>query len=57
MMKIWTCRRSSIAVIAIAALTSIAIYKGMDTSSAIAAIALGIAGANAYQGSKGASNG
>lgn len=52
MKKVLTCRRSVIALISIACLTAIALIKGIDTSVSIAAVAVGIAGANAYQGSK-----
>lgn len=49
MRKLLTCRRSMVAVIAIACLTAIAIYNGTDTSTSIAAVAMGVAGANALQ--------
>lgn len=52
MIKLLSCRRSIVAMLSIACLTSIAILKGIDTSSAIAAVAMGVAGANAFQGSK-----
>jgi hypothetical protein len=43
------CRRSLIAIFSVTCLTWIALSKGTDTSSAIAAIVLGIAGANASE--------
>lgn len=50
--KILLCRRSVIALVAIVACAALGAHLGEDTSGAIAAIAIGIAGANAYQGSK-----
>lgn len=49
MRKIFSCRRSSMALIAIGCLTLIALFKGHDTSMAISAVAVGLAGANAYE--------
>lgn len=49
---ILTCRRTVVALISIGCLTSIALLKGIDTSSAIAAVAMGLAGANAYEKSR-----
>lgn len=49
---IFTCRRTVVALTSIACLTWIAISKGIDTSSAIAAVAIGLAGANAFEKSK-----
>lgn len=54
--KIMSCRRSLIAAFGITCLTAIALYNGTDTSVSIAAIAMGVAGANAYQGKKGESD-
>lgn len=48
-MKLLDCRRSKIALTAIAALTYLGYSKGLDVSSAIALVAVGVAGANAYQ--------
>jgi hypothetical protein len=42
-------RRTFIAVIAIILLGIMGIYKGIDTSMSISAVAIGLAGANAYQ--------
>ena len=50
--RILLCRRSVIALVAIVACGALGAHLGEDTSGAIAAIAIGIAGANAYQGSK-----
>ncbi len=44
-----TCRRTVTALISISCLTAIALVKGIDTSSAIAAVSIGLAGANAYE--------
>ena len=49
MSKIWNCRRSSIAVICILALTVLGYTKGMDVAMAISAVAIGVAGSNAYE--------
>ncbi len=49
MIKIWKCRRSSIAVICILVLGVLGYTKGMDVASALAAVAIGVAGANAYE--------
>jgi hypothetical protein len=51
MRKIFNCRRSSLALIGMA-ICGAGLYHGMDTSPAIAAICIGVAGANAYQGKK-----
>lgn len=49
MIQIFKCRRSSLAVICILALFTLGYLKGMDVASAIAMIAMGVAGANAYE--------
>jgi hypothetical protein len=51
MAKIMTCRRTFICTLSVICLTAIALVKGMDVSTSIAAIAIGIAGANAAEGS------
>jgi hypothetical protein len=56
MLKIWNCRRSSIAVICILVLGILGYFKAMDVSMAISTIAIGVAGANAYEGKKVQSN-
>lgn len=48
-MPILKCRRSIIAIISIACLTTLGLSKGMDVSSAIAMVAIGIAGANSAE--------
>lgn len=50
MKKILICRRSALALIGMSLLFIIAICNKTDVSSAIAAICMGVAGANAYQG-------
>jgi hypothetical protein len=56
MLKILKCRRSSIAVLCLVALTFLGYKKGAEVAAAIATIALGVAGANAFEkrGSKNA---
>ena len=51
MKQIFQCRRSSLALIGMVILGA-GLYFGKDTSSAIAAICIGIAGANSYEKSK-----
>ena len=48
-MKLLSCRRSKIALVAIACLTWLGCTQAFDVSLAIASVAIGIAGANAYQ--------
>jgi hypothetical protein len=55
MIKIFSCRRSSIALIGIVVLGIIAIVKGHDVSMGISTIVLAVAGSNAYQAVKNAS--
>lgn len=43
------CRRTFICTLAILCLTSIGLYKGVDVSMALASVAIGLAGANAYE--------
>ncbi len=49
MNRLLSCRRTFIAFASLCALTAMACVKGIDTSTAIAAIAIGLAGANAGQ--------
>lgn len=49
MKHIFSCRRSSIALIGIITLAVIALHKGHDVSMAISTIVLAVAGANAYE--------
>lgn len=51
MKKIFECRRSSLALLGMIIL-GVGLYFGKDTSNAIAAICIGIAGANSYEKSK-----
>jgi len=51
MKKIWNCRRSSLALLGMIILGA-GLFAGHDTSSAIAAICIGIAGANSYEGAQ-----
>lgn len=50
MNRLLNSRRSMTALAAILSLLVMAVYKGMDTSTAIASIAIAVAGANAAQG-------
>lgn len=52
MKHIWNCRRTGIAVIAIMALTILGYNNGTDVAAALAAVAIGVAGANAYEKKK-----
>jgi len=52
MLKIFSCRRSSLALIAIVLLSGLCYTKGIDVSMAISAIVLAVAGSNSYQASK-----
>ncbi len=52
MWNIFKCRRSSLAVIAIAVLGWLSYEKGHDVSMAIAGVVASVAGANAYQKGK-----
>jgi hypothetical protein len=49
-MRILQSRRAVTAILGIGALLAMALVKGMDTSMAIASIAIAVAGANAAQG-------
>lgn len=51
MRKIFKCRRTSIALISIACLTAIGLLGHIDVSTAIATIAVGLAGANSMEAS------
>ena len=50
MKKLLACRRSVLALIGMSLLFLIAICNKTDVANAIAAICMGVAGANAYQG-------
>lgn len=49
MFPILKCRRSVVAIIAIGCLTALGLSSGMDVSSAIAMVAMGVAGANSAE--------
>ena len=49
MRSMWTCRRTWIAFYAITSLAVLMYTRDVDTSTAIAAIAMGIAGANSAE--------
>lgn len=44
-----TCRRTFIAALAIGCLTVLGLAKDFDVSMALASVAIGLAGANAYE--------
>lgn len=48
MIKIWNCRRSSLALLGMVILGA-AMWSGHDTSGAIAMICIGVAGSNAAE--------
>lgn len=52
MVKIFKCRRSSLALIGMVLLFALGICKGADVALAIAGICGAVAGANAYEGKK-----
>jgi len=56
-MRILQSRRFMIGLAAIVALVVLAVYNGIDTSTAIAAVAMGVAGSNAVQKLGGNSDG
>lgn len=47
--RLITCRRSILAIVGMGCCTAISIRLGVDTSGSIAAICMGVAGANAAQ--------
>ena len=49
MLRIFSCRRSSIALIGVSVLTFLGYTKGLDVSMAISGIVLAVAGSNAAQ--------
>lgn len=51
MKKIFSCRRSSLALLGMLILGA-GLFSGHDTSGSIAAICIGIAGANSYEASR-----
>ena len=57
MKNILVCRRTFIATLAILTLGVINLYHGTDVALAISSVAIGLAGANAFEGSAKAKNG
>lgn len=53
MLKIFSCRRSSIALIGMVLLSALGAYLKVDTSGSIAMIVMGIAAANASEAAVG----
>lgn len=51
MSKLFNCRRSTIAMFAIACLTALGVAKGIDVSIAICGVVDSIAGSNSYENS------
>lgn len=49
MKKVLTCRRSTVALVAIVALTILGLVKDLDVAMAIAGIAGSLAASNAYE--------
>ncbi len=49
MRTVWFSRRSWIATISVIGLVALGLVKGIDVSMALASIAIGVAGANAYE--------
>ncbi len=49
MNKLWTCRRTFVSVLGMAACLALGLVNHFDTSNAIAVIAMGLAAANAGQ--------
>ncbi|NBO99763.1 MAG: hypothetical protein EBU90_06505 [Proteobacteria bacterium] len=49
MLPVFKCRRSIVAIVAIGCLTALGLSKGIDVSSAIAMVAMGVAGANSAE--------
>ncbi len=49
MLRIFRCRRSSLALLGMACLTWLGLKNGTDVSLAIAGIVAGVAASNAYQ--------
>lgn len=52
MKKLLTCRRTVISALAILVLGVLGYFKTMDVAMAISTVAVGLSGANAYQGKK-----
>lgn len=54
MKTLWHSRRTFISALAVVCITAVGIYKGFDVSMALASVAIGMAGANAYESKPGA---
>lgn len=52
MKRLWTCRRSSIALIGMALLTVLGLVNKVDVSGALASICIGVAAANSAEAFK-----
>lgn len=52
MRSLWTSRRLLAAIVGIAALTYLGVHNGVDTSMAIASVAMAVAASNSYEKSK-----
>lgn len=52
MKRLITCRRTVVSIFAIVILGVLGYFKAMDVAGAISAVAIGLSGANAYQGKK-----
>lgn len=49
MKRLWDCRRTYLATLCIVCLTGLGYFKGMDVAMALGSVAIGVAGANAYE--------
>jgi hypothetical protein len=47
--RIWTCRRTFVAIFAISCLTLLGFYGGLEVAGAIATVALAVAASNAAE--------
>lgn len=52
MKKIFTCRRTVVALFSVVCLTFLGYTKAVDVAASIAAIAMGLSAANSFEGSK-----
>ena len=52
MKTLWHSRRTFISTLAILCMTAVGLYKGIDVSMALASVAIGVAGANAFESSR-----
>lgn len=49
MRRIFLCRRTYVATLAITSLAVLGVWRGIDVSMAIASVSVGLAGANAFE--------